>query len=601
MTINLSDLGQNDLKSSYLYCLKRLLPFAKPYKFRAIFAVLISIPVGIIEGSTAFLLKPFIDSLNSGIDMRFVIGVPIAVIMFSVVQGILSYLSAYHNNWVGSKITLDIQKVMFKKLLNYESSFYDKNSTGLIISRFSGDANAASAGLITNIKQFLTRSFSAISLTCVLLYNSWQLAIIAISILACAFIPLAFLRRKLKSLSEENVKIGGVLFTVYNETCSGNRTVAAYNLQKQQADKFNYALNYSFKVGIKSIQSLALVSPLMQLITSVGVATVVGYSAYLIKIHQMTTGNFVSFVASLILLYQPLKALGDTYSQAQASIFATGRILELLDSDSAIKNKENAVKLHEIKNTISFENVTFEYDKNKPVLKNINLEVKIGETLALVGNSGGGKSSFVGLIPRFYDVLNGAIKIDGIDVRDMTLESLRDNIAVVFQDNFLFEGTIRENILLGKPSATEEELNETVKNAYLEDFIKSLEKGLDTVVGERGVLLSGGQKQRVAIARALIKNTPIIILDEATSALDNKSEAVVQQAIENLMQNRTVFVIAHRLSTIKNATRIAVIDDGQIVEIGKHEELLEIEHGVYRNLYMTQFKTKNEDESVALI
>ncbi|MEI7474111.1 MAG: ABC transporter transmembrane domain-containing protein [bacterium] len=599
MVMNLADFNRdkNDSKNDYFYCLKRLFPYIKPYLGRTIFAMLLSIPIGALDGATPVFVQKFIDQLNKNLNMMFVVGVPLLIVLFATVQGVLNYLSAYYNTWVATKITQDIKDVMFKKLLTYESAFYDKNPTGLIVSRFNSDVDQASSGLVSNLRLFLSRLFSSISLISVLLYNSWQLAIIAIVVLGCAFLPLKQLRKKLKFISDENIKLGGEIYTVYNETCSGNRTVASYNLQGTQTNKFKNSLQRGFYLSIKSIQATALIGPSVQFISACGLAIVVGFSSYLIKTHQLTTGSLASFIIALILLYQPIKTLGNTASQAQNAFFAMGRILGLLDSESSIKENKNSVEINDVKNSITFENVTFEYIKDKIVLNNINLNVKVGETLALVGNSGGGKSTLVNLIPRFYDVLAGSIKIDGIDIRDIKINSLRDQIAVVFQDNFLFDGTIRENILLGNPSATDEQLLEVVKNAYLEDFINSLEFGLDTKVGERGVLLSGGQKQRVAIARALIKNAPIIVLDEATSALDNKSEAVVQCAIEKLMENRTVFVIAHRLSTVKNATRIAVIDDGQIVEIGSHDDLMTREHGRYKNLYMAQFKVNEQELS----
>ena len=305
---------------------------------------------------------------------------------------------------------------------------------------------------------------------------------------------------------------------------------------------------------------------------------------------QITSGNFVSFITALILLYTPIKNLGNNFNAVQFSFMAIERIFNILDSKPKIVSKENAIKLNSIQNDISFENVYFEYLKDKPVLKNINLEVKKGQTIAFVGNSGGGKSTIVSLIPRFYDIKSGSIKIDGVDLRDYTLESLRANISVVFQDNFLFSGTIKENILLGNENATQEQLQKAVEMAYLTDFVKDLKEGLDTQIGERGIRLSGGQKQRVAIARAFLKDAPIVILDEATSALDNKAEAIVQKAIENLMQDKTVFVIAHRLSTIRNADKIVVINQGEIVESGTHEELLNINNGAYKSLYEMQFK-----------
>ena len=329
---------------------------------------------------------------------------------------------------------------------------------------------------------------------------------------------------------------------------------------------------------------------MMHVIVSIGIAAAIGYGSYLITSHQITPGNFVSFITALILLYTPVKSLGNNFNSVVMSFFMIEGVFNNLEMQPAIKDIENPKTLsNDIKN-IEFKNVNFEYVENVPVLKNINLSINKGETIAFVGNSGGGKTTIVNLLPRFYDIKSGSITIDGTDIRDFTLYSLRQNIAVVFQDNFLFSGTIRENILLGNENATDEQIAQAVKMAYLDDFIASLKDGLNTIIGERGVLLSGGQKQRVAIARAFLKNAPILILDEATSALDNKAEAVVQKAIDNLMQDKTVFVIAHRLSTIQNANKIVVINQGEIVEEGTQEQLLQIENGAYKALYDMQFK-----------
>ena len=338
------------------------------------------------------------------------------------------------------------------------------------------------------------------------------------------------------------------------------------------------------------VQKTQWLSPMMHVIVSVGIAGAIAFGSHLIVSGAITAGNFVSFITALILLYTPVKSIGNNLNQVQFSFYAIEQVFNKLNAQPAIKNKENARVLSREHRKIRFNDVNFEYVKNVPVLKNINLEIKKGETIAFVGNSGGGKTTIVNLLPRFYDIKSGSITIDDIDIRDLTLESLRDNIAVVFQDNFLFSGTIRENILLGNQNATDEQIAQAVKMAYLDDFVASLKDGLNTVIGERGVLLSGGQKQRVAIARAFLKNAPVLILDEATSALDNKAEAVVQKAIDNLMQDKTVFVIAHRLSTIQNANKIVVINHGEIVEEGTHEQLMNIENGAYKALYDMQFK-----------
>ena len=370
--------------------------------------------------------------------------------------------------------------------------------------------------------------------------------------------------------------------------------MTGYCLQDKLFHKFENQIRKSFDLAISLSKRVGWMSPIMYLIASIGIAIVMAIGNILIINGEMTTGSFASFVTSLLLLYKPVKDLGRTLTNLQNVFVAAARVFELFDLMPEIKNKENASKLTDIKDKITFENVVFEYIENEPVIKNVSFEVKKGQTVALVGNSGGGKSTIVNLLPRFYDIKSGSIKIDNKDIRDFTLESLRMNISEVFQDNFLFSGTIKENILMGNYSASDDDIKEVIHLAHLDEFIDTLENGVDTVLGEMGTSLSGGQRQRIAIARAMIKKAPIIILDEATSALDNKSEAIVQKALENLMKNKTVFVIAHRLSTIKNADKIMVINDGHLVEQGNHDELLKIENGQYRALYEMQFN-KNEN------
>jgi len=423
-----------------------------------------------------------------------------------------------------------------------------------------------------------------------MLYSSCKLAVVGVTVLALAFVPIIFIRKKIKSTSNKNTVINGDMTTIMNETYSGNKVVAGYNLQKRQIKLFDNAVDESFNVLISLTKRAGWMSPVMYLIASFGIAFVLYYGTQLIHNGDMTAGSFASFVTSLLLLYKPVKTLGNTLTKFQNIFVALGRVFELFDYIPAIKDKEVTAEFKALNSDIRFHDVYFEYVKGKPVLKNINLTVNKGETIAIVGNSGGGKSTLVNLLTRFYDVTSGNVTFDETDIRDFKLCDLRDKISVVFQDNFLFTGTIKENIMLAKPEASQEELNAVVQAAHLTDFIELLPDGLNTMLGERGTSLSGGQRQRVAIARAMIRNTPIVILDEATSALDNESEAVVQKALDNLMKNKTVFVIAHRLSTIKNADRIIVINDGCLVEEGTHEQLIQITNGHYKHLYDMQFR-----------
>ncbi len=585
--MNLLDkLQQNRVYINY----RRMFPYVRPVWFRALCSMLICIPIGSLDAVIALALKPYMDLVMVEKSIQSPWYIPLGIVAFTSVQGGLKYLSSYLSTWVGGRITNGLKFDLFKKLLTFETSFYDKRNSGDVIFQFNNMADTACAGLLDNLSVFTQRIFSSISLVAVLFYNSWQLALIAVVILGCAFAPVAKIQKRIKSVMEKTVVADSAIITEYNEAFAGNKTITSYNLQENETNKFYWILKNVFNLRIKMVQKTQWLSPMMHVIVSVGIAAAIGYGSHLIMSGQITSGNFVSFITALILLYTPVKNIGNNLNAVQFSFFAIESIFDILESSPAIKDKENAVDLNGVNNTIEFKDVNFEYVKNTPVLKNINLTVRKGETVAFVGNSGGGKTTIVNLIPRFYDIKSGSITIDGVDIRDYTLHSLRQNIAVVFQDNFLFSGTIRENILLGNKNASEEQINQAVKMAYLDEFIATLKDGLDTQIGERGILLSGGQKQRVAIARAFLKDAPIIILDEATSALDNKAEAIVQKAIDNLMKDKTVFVIAHRLSTIQNADKIVVINQGEIVEQGTHSELLSISNGAYKTLYEMQFK-----------
>lgn len=594
--------AQNSFKYSWL--LSRIYPYIKPYLFRIILGFLIAIPLGLLDGVTAFALKPFMDYVVGQHDwifhlfgreysvsyMTLAAIIPFGVVLFAAFQGIMRYLNDYISAWTSQKITNDVKIDLFHKLVYMNPQFYDENPSGIVISRYMNDPQTASSGIVEKIKVFTTSLFGAGGLIAVMLYSSWKLAIIGVLVLCIAFIPVALIRKRIKSASNQNMVISGNLTTDINETYNGNKVIAAYQLQERQEKAFSAQIHESFRVNMSLTKRSAWMSPMMYTIASMGIATVLGYGTHLITSGQMTAGAFASFVTSLLLLYKPVKTLGNTLTSIQTIFVAMGRVFELFDLNSDIIEAEAPKTLTEFNSNITFKNVDFEYIKNQPVLNNINLVVNKNETIAVVGNSGGGKSTLVNLIPRFYDVKNGSITIDGVDIRELSINSLRNNISMVFQDNFLFTGTIRENILMGNPNASEEDLVQAIESAHLQEVIAELPDGLDTLLGERGLTLSGGQRQRVAIARAMIKHAPIVILDEATSALDNKSEAVVQKALDNLIQNKTVFVIAHRLSTIQNADRIAVINDGHLVELGSHDELMEIPQGQYRLLYEMQFK-----------
>lgn len=585
----------------YSYLLKRIFKYIKPVQGRVWLGLIVAIPVGLLDGVVTLSLKPYMDLVLIKKNMLVAMLIPFGIVLFAALQGGLRYLNAYLTTWCGQKITNAIKIDLFAKLVEMDAKFYDENTSGLILTRYLNDPDVASKAVIEAAKAFITATFGALGLIAVMLYSSWKLAIVGVLVLLIAFLPVAILRKRIKKVSNASMVVGGGITTNYNETCGGNKIINSYNLAERQKKIFKEQIRQSFDLVMSLTKRVEWMSPLMYLIASVGIATVMGYGTSLILSGQMSSGAFMSFVASLILLYKPVKTLGNTVANIQTNFVAMGRMFELFDADSQIKENENALELSGINNNIKFNNVSFEYIEDTPVLKNINLEVNKNETIAIVGNSGGGKTTLVNLIPRFYDVKSGSIEIDEVDIRNFTLKSLKDNIAVVFQDNFLFTGTIKDNILMGKKDATDEQIARVVELAHLDEFLGTLDEGIETWIGERGATLSGGQKQRVAIARAMLKDAPIVILDEATSALDNKSEAIVQKALDNLMTNKTVFVIAHRLSTIRNANRIAVINEGVLSELGTHEQLIAIENGKYRHLFEMQFSKKEENPEEIMV
>ena len=571
---------------------RKMWVYVKPYKMRALAAVIVTLPMGAMDAAIAMLLKPYIDAVMVDKNSAANSIMPLVVIGVSLLQSILNYYSTYLNAWVGQKITLDLKAKLFDKLLGNEVAFFDTRTSGDVQMRYNNDADAASNGLIGNLKSVVTQIFSSIALLGVLIWNSWQLSIVAIIAMGVAMYPVSQLRSKVKGLVKEQVATGANVSTYYNETYAANRIVTSYNLYEYQQRRFENKLKEIFGLGMKMTRRTGILSPLMHFIVSLGIAGVVWLGGYLIVTDRLSPGGFVSFISALLMLYTPVKALGNNFTSLQMSFMAMERVFEVLERPTVLGNSSDAKVLNGVRESIVYKDVVFEYIEGNPVLKGVNLTINKGDTLALVGNSGGGKTTFVNLLPRFYDVTSGSITIDGVDVRNIDLTSLRDNIAVVFQDNVLFAGTIRENIMLGRANCTDEQLQSAISSACLDEFIYSeaCPQGLDTQIGERGVLLSGGQKQRIAIARAFLKDAPIVILDEATSALDNKSESIVQQAIYNLMQERTVFIIAHRLSTIRHANKLVVVNYGEIVEVGTHDELVNQPNSIYAGLYKSQMR-----------
>lgn len=593
----------DDIKTNsafeYGYLFKRIYPYLKPIAVRICITFLLAIPLGLLDGITAFALKPYIDVVVNG--QSFIVKgyeltrdflafwIPPAIVVFAGIQGVLRYLNTYLSDWISMHIANSVKVDLFQKLIHLDSKFYDENSSGLVISRFLNDPDIASKQLVNSIKTLVTSLTSAIGLIFVLLYNSWELAVVGVVVLVCAFLPMTLLRKKIKEVSNKGAVVGGNITTSFNEAYKGNKVISGYNLQQDMYENVKHLIKETFNLQMSLTKRTGWLSPIMYIIASLGIAFVMLVGNKLIISGRLTTGSFASFITSLLLLYKPIKTIGHDLTNIQTIFVAIARVFELFDFTTRIKN-DGKKELKSAPELIEFKNVKFSYEDGHDILKGISFKVQKGETLAIVGNSGGGKSTIVNLLPRFYDVISGGIFFDGVNIKDFELNSLRNSISEVFQDNFLFTGTIRKNILIGNKNASKEEIDEVIKASHLDEFVNTLEDGIDTEIGENGVSVSGGQKQRIAIARAMLKNSPIVVLDEATSALDNKSEKIVQHALDNLMKDKTVFVIAHRLSTVFEADRIIVVEDGKIVEEGSHSQLIKIQNGKYKSLYDMQFK-----------
>ena len=543
--------------------------------------------------ATAFIVKPVIDDIFINKNVFLLKLIPIIVIILYFFRGLAMYGQEFLLQYVGENIIRKLRDALYEKIMDLPLSFFYKERTGVLMSRITNDVSIIKNMVSKAVTGALRDSFTVVGLTGVIFYRDWKLAIMAFVVMPLAYFPVVELGRRVRRFSTSSQESMADMNAFLHETFAGNKIVKAFGMESYEKKVFSKK-NYSvFRFEIKSIRAKALTSPVMEAFGGVGISLVLWYGGFAVIKGVQTPGDFLSFMTAVMLLYTPIKKMTKLNNVLQQGFAASDRVFDILETESDIIDPKSPKAIKAGSHRILFENVSFSYDKRDRVLKNIDLDVKPGEILALVGMSGGGKTSLVNLIPRFFDVTKGLIKIDGTDIRDIAVSALRKQVAIVTQEPILFNDTIRKNIVYGKPDASDQEIIEAAKAAYIYKFVESLPNGFDTIIGELGSRLSGGEKQRMCIARALLKNAPILILDEATASLDTESERLVQKALENLMKGRTSFVIAHRLSTIAYANRIVVLVEGQIVEEGKHEALLE-RKGEYYNLYQMQFSDNND-------
>lgn len=543
--------------------------------------------VSALEGSKAIIVKPVFDEIFINKNRKMLELLPFIVILIYAFQGSFRYLSSYTMNYVGQLVIKIIRNRLYAHVQSLSLRFFKEHSTGVLMSRILNDVNLMQNCVSTAIADVVREGLKIAVLLGVVFYRDWKLALLSLTVLPVSIYLLAKFGKRLRELSRKGQEEMASLSTILQETFSGVKVIKAFHTEQREAERFARENERYFGIVKKSIKYFELTSPVQEVIGSLGVAAIIWYGGSQVLSGAKTPGEFFSFMTALLLLYEPIRRLSKVNNVVQQALAAAERVFDALDQEQEVVEPPSPITLPPFSSHIEFKNVSFRYD-SEVVLEDIAFQAKKGDKIAIVGASGVGKTTLVDLIPRFYDVTTGTIEIDGIDIRQLSLASLRRQIGIVSQDMFFFNDTIRNNICYGREGVTDEEVATAVRAANAYDFIEKLPERHDTIIHERGSRLSGGERQRIAIARALLKNAPILILDEATSALDSESEAAVQEALEAAMQRRTTFIIAHRLSTVKNADKIIVLDDGRIVGHGTHADLLTRDN-IYKKLYATQF------------
>jgi subfamily B ATP-binding cassette protein MsbA len=577
--------------------LRRLLSQAWPYRGRLFLACVSMLGYGAASAGLAYLIKPvFDDVLIQHVNLGLVGSL---IVILYAVKGLFSYFATYLMSWVGQRAVMDLRNRLYQHVIRQSVGFFKRKSTGTLISHITNDVEKIQQAVSEALGDLLMQSFALVGYGALLFYYDFWLAVVCLVTAPLAVYPLVTLGRKLRRITDTGLERWRDITNILHEAISGSRIVKAFRMEGFETERFETATARLFRSNMRITRVVSIMPPIMELVGGLGLAAAIWYGSRSISQEQMTTGEFTSFMAALFMMYTPVKKLSRVNATFQQALSAASRIFAVLDTEQEIQEAPDAVDIAPLAQRIEFREVQFAYDDGEgPALEKVSLIIEAGQVVALVGMSGAGKSTLASLVPRFYDPTGGAVLFDGIDIRKATLSSLRGQVGLVTQEVILFNDTVRNNIAYGLKTIADAEIRKAAAAANALEFIEALPRGFDTVVGEKGSRLSGGQRQRLAIARAILKNPPILVLDEATSSLDAESEALVQQALENLMVNRTTIVIAHRLSTVRRADQIVVIEDGRVQEVGRHDELIRRSTSLYRRLYQLQFSLGVEPVSV---